>query len=57
MWDIDFNEAFLSLEFEFGLLITDLGQNKIDKEGMSQLHLGEWPRLKILTLTHNPIGN
>lgn len=37
--------------------MNNLGQNKIDKEGMSLLNLVLWPKLKILTLSNNPIGN
>lgn len=37
--------------------MNNLGQNKIDKEGMSLLNLALWPKLKVLTLSNNPIGN
>ena len=37
---ISFDEAFLSLEFEFRLLMDDLGHNKINQEGMKSLSLG-----------------
>lgn len=37
--------------------MNNLGQNKIDKEGMSLFKLALWQKLKILTLSNNPIGN